>query len=313
MSTKTFPEWKKASTEGWNEVPMKLQHTLHLNPLFSLEALAKLIEGYPRANYALVETSRGGDGVRHWREGDITGVSGQDVIDAIASGSMWLNLRDIGRYDRRYGELLEAIYAELVANIPGFDPGALKMGILISSPNAQVHYHCDLPGHLLWQISGRKRVYLYPPKVPYLKPEDLENIALTGYEFKLDYQPAFDDGAAVLELEPGGMLAWPLNSPHRIDNHDCLNISVVTEHWTDMNRRSQKVILANAVLRNYLHWTPRSRSLNPGPTYWAKSLLQAAWRRSHWAKGTRRAHRPVAFRLAPEVPGGVVDIAPSAQ
>lgn len=311
MSDKIFSDWKRENTQGWNELPMKLQHTLHQNPLFSLDTLAKLIEGYPRCNYALVQTSRDGEGKRHWREGDITGVPGRQVIDAIANGSFWLNLRDLGRYDRRYAELLESIYGELGERIPGFSPRAPKMGILISSPMAQVHYHCDLPGQLLWQISGRKRVFLYPPKPPYLEPEALENIALTGFEFKLDYRPEFDTYAEILELEPGSMLTWPLNSPHRIDNHDCLNISVTTEHWTEMNRRSQKVNLANAVLRNYLHWRPSSRSLNTGPTYWAKNLLQAAWRRSNWARDTRSAYRPVEFRLAPGAPGGTVDIATS--
>jgi len=68
------------------------------------------------------------------------------------------------------------------------------------------------------------------------------------------------------------------------------------------------VNLANAVLRNRLHWRPRSRGVD-GPAYWAKAALQAAWRRSPWAASTQRAHRPIEFRLAPEVPGGIVDLA----
>ena len=291
---------------------MHLQHSLHQHPLFSLEALSSLITNYPRENYGLIHTSCDGDGERRWREGDMAGASGQQVIDAIAKGSMWLNLRDVGRYQRSYGALLDEAYAELAAHLPGFEPGAMKMGILISSPNAQVHYHCDLPGQLLWQISGRKRVYVYAPQPPFLEPQALEDIALSGFEFKLNYQSAFDAQAQVLELEPGGMLTWPLNSPHRVDNHDCLNISVTTEHWTEANRRSQKMNLANAVLRKHLHWTPRSRALN-GPGYLAKSVLQAAWRRSPWAASTQRAHRPVEFRLAPDVPGGMVDVSPAAR
>lgn len=309
MPSPLFTHWKPEFTDGWNQRPMNLPHTLHQNPLFSREALASLIEGYPRGDYALVQTSRDGEGQRRWREGDMAGVCGQQVMDTIASGSMWLNLRDVGRLDRRYGELLDAAYAEMAAQVPGFDPGALKMGILISSPKAQVHYHCDLPGQALWQISGRKRVYVYAPQPPFLEPVGLENIALSGFEFKLDYRPEFDAHAQVFELEPGGMLTWPLNSPHRIDNHDCLNISVTTEHWTDANRRSQKVNLANAVLRNHLHWQPRSRRVD-GPQYWAKAVLQAAWRRSPWAASTQRAHRPIEFHLAPGAPGGMVDVAP---
>ncbi len=312
MITTVFPDWRHEYTQGWNQRPMHLRHTLHQDPLFSMEALAELIKGYPRCNYALIQTNLSSDGQRRWREGDMAGASGQQVMDAIANGSMWLNLRDVGQYHRRYGKVLEAAYAEMMAHVPGFDPGAIKVGILVSSPNAQVHYHCDLPGQLLWQISGRKRVYVYEPKPPFLQPQALEDIAMSGFEFKLEYQPEFDDHALVLELEPGGMLTWPLNSPHRIDNHDCMNISVVTEHWTDANLRSQKMNLANAVLRQRLQWTPRSRAIS-GPGFVAKTVLQAAWRRSPWAAKVQRAHRPVEFHLAPDAPGGLVDVAPLAQ
>ena len=308
MDATIFENWKPEYTEGWNRRSMNLPHTLHRDPLFGLPALAALIDRYPRDGYALVHTSRGGSGERRWREGDIAGVPGRQVIDTIAAGSMWLNLRDVGRHSPAHGALIDAAYAELATHLPGFDPRALKMGILISSPSAQVPYHCDLPGQALWQISGRKRVTVYPPSAPFLEPEALENIAYSGFEFKLQYRAEFDAAAEVFELEPGGMLTWPLNSPHRVDNHDCLNISVTTEHWTAANRRAQRMLLANGVLRHRLHWAPRSRAVD-GPGYWAKSVLQAAWRRSPWAASTQQAHRPVEFRLDPAAPGGIAELA----
>jgi hypothetical protein len=313
-TARVFEAWQPEHTAGWNRRSMNVPHTLHREPLFGLEALAALIDLYPRDAYALVHTSRGADDQRRWREGDIAGVPGRHVIDMIAGGSMWLNLRDVGRHSPAHGALIDAAYAELVSHLPGFDPRAVKMGILISSPSAQVPYHCDLPGQALWQISGRKRVTVYPPKAPFLEPEALENIAYSGFEFKLQYRPEFDAAAdtEVFELEPGGMLTWPLNSPHRVDNHDSLNISVTTEHWTGANRRAQRMLLANGVLRHRLHWAPTSRALD-GPGYWAKSVLQAAWRRSPWAARTQGAHRPVEFRLDRGAPGGISDAAPPAR
>lgn len=307
MTASIFPNWTPEHTRDWNQRPQDMAHTLHSNPLFSMETLSKLIESYPRDGYALVHTSRGEDGTRRWREGDMAGASGQQVLDTIQNGSMWLNLRDVGQHDRRYGALLEAAYTEMAAQVPGFEPQALKMGILISSPRARVHYHCDLPGQALWQISGRKRVYVYPPQPPFLQPHALEDIALSGFEFKLGYQPEFDAQAEVIELEPGHMLTWPLNSPHRIENHDCLNISVTTEHWTPENRRLQKVNLANGVLRHHLNYTAQSRATQ-GVGYAGKVLLQAAWRRSPWAARTQQAHRPVEFTLKPGAPGELVDL-----
>ena len=40
-------------------------------------------------------------------------------------------------------------------------------------PGARVYYHADLPGQLLWQIAGRKRVWLYPGGAPFLTERHL--------------------------------------------------------------------------------------------------------------------------------------------
>ncbi len=306
MNGTVFAPWLDDVQGHWNQRPMRLQHHLHEHPALQLDALAALVESYPRSHYALVHTSRHGDGSARWREGDLGGTPGRAVIEAIAGGSLWLNLRQANERAPAYAQLLEQAYAEIASRVPGFEAGALKMGILISSPGAQVHYHCDLPGQLLWQIHGRKRVWVYPAAAPCLQPEWLEDIAYTGFEFSLVYDASFDRMAMVFDLEPGQMLTWPLNAPHRVENADCLNVSVTTEHWTPENRRAQKVHLANAVLRHRLGLRPRSRAL-VGPHYWAKAALQAAWRRSPWAGQTQKALRPLEFRLDPQSPGGLVD------
>jgi len=83
-----------------------------------------------------------------------------------------------------------------------------------------------------WQVEGKKRVYVYPNEAPYLKPQSLESIILGEQEEEIPYERSFDDGAEVYDLKPGEMVHWPLNCPHRVENEDCLNISVTTEHWT---------------------------------------------------------------------------------
>ena len=307
MIETVFADWRPEDSARWGRQSTCLQHTLHRHPLLQRDALAALIDRCPRPHYALVQTSGSGHAQRRWREGDIAGVAGARVIQAIEGGSLWLNLRDVGQVDPRYADLLQRIYDELSDRVPGFAPRSLKMGILISSPGARVHYHCDLPGQTLWQIAGRKRVYLYPAEPPFLEAEALENIAYSGFEFKLRYDPAYDAAAQVFELEPGHMLNWPLNSPHRVENHDELNISFTSEHWTETNRRSQHVHLANAVLRHRLGWNARSHVVS-GPGYWAKVALQAAWRRSPWSARTQSAERPIEFRLDSSAPGACVDL-----
>ena len=43
------------------------------------------------------------------------------------------------------------------------------------------------------------------------------------------------------------MMHWPLYSPHRVENLDCVNISMTTEYWTEDIRRRQMVNLANGI------------------------------------------------------------------
>lgn len=304
-----FSDWQASTSSDWGHKPLRLAHSWHTDPLFSRQSLASLIERYPASDYALVRTGRRATGERTWREGQIGALDGAEVIDAIGRGGMWLNLRNVQAQDPRYATLLQAAHDELAQRIPGFTPSALRMGVLISSPDARVHFHADLPGQALWQISGAKRVYIYPPRAPYMPPHVLEQIAMTGLEVGIPYDPRFDADATVLDLEPGQMLHWPLNSPHRVDNLDVLNISVTTEYWTPEIRRSQMVTVANGVLRRHLGMSPDSRKLD-GPGFWAKAALQAAWRRSPWAGKQRRQQRPIDFRLAREAPEGWVDIAP---
>lgn len=306
MSEEILTEWRPEWTRMWGREPMCLPHRLHTSPLFSLESLASLIERYPAEHYALVLTSKGAGDARRWREGSIAGASGRAVIETISRGSMWLNLRQVATVDSRYARLLEGIYQEFASHLPGFEPTSLNMGILISSPMARVHYHADLPGQSLWQIRGSKRVYLYPNRPPFLTAEAIEDIAYAGLEFKLGYDPEFDSHAHVHDLVPGQMLTWPLNAPHRIENHDCVNISVTTEHWTDEIRRSQQVNMANAVLRHRLGVRHNGRAM-AGPSYWAKAALQAAWRRTSMARAAQQRERPIDFELRPGSPNGYID------
>ena len=186
---------------------------------------------------------------------------------------------------------------EVAARVPGFEAPVRQAGILISSPQAQVYYHADLPGQGLIQIAGRKRVYLYPASPPFMTPEQLEDIALFDVEVDMPYSEWYDRHAVVFDLEPGQMLSWPLNAPHRVENLGTLNISMTISYVDESIRRAQMVHLANALLRHRFGYRPRSRAIS-GPAFWGKAVLQKLLRDGAWVKRQRRARRPIAFRLS---------------
>ena len=307
MRDTIFKTWSAVDAKAWGNAPLKLDHRLQSHDLFKREGLARLIDSYPREHYALIEMGPQGSARKTWREGDIGNLSGAEVIDAIAKGRMWLNLRNVSGVDARYRTVLDQIFGEVKENVAGYETYNRTSGILISSPNAQVYFHCDLPGQSLWQIEGRKRVYVYPNRAPFLTPEQLERIALFEVEVDMHYDPGYDREATVFEIGPGEMLHWPLNSPHRVENLDCLNISMTTEYWTEQIRRQQMLNMGNGIVRHKLGLTPRGQATS-GPAFWTKAALQAGFKRSGLLKKGRKDRRRIEFRLDKARPGVLVEI-----
>jgi len=307
MSTDpVFTSWTEQDGQLWGNQPVCVEHRLNRSPLFSMDGLADLIDRYPRQHYSLVQM--GAPGQRKlWREGEIGDLSGAEVIEAIAKGRMWLNLRRVAEVDTRYRDLVNAIFGELSERVPGFKSQDESIGILISSPNAQVYYHADLPGQSLWQIHGAKRVYIYPAVKPFLAPEHLEDIALYGVEVNMPYEPWYDEHARCFEFRAGQMLNWPLNAPHRIENLDCLNVSMTMEYWTEDYKRAQIINVANGILRHRFKRTARSRSTQ-GPVFWGKRVAQRLLRDSPGLKRERKALRPITFKLDRSHLGQILDL-----
>lgn len=290
----------------WGHQPLKLAHGLHDNALFTRAALARLIETYPRSHYSLIAMG-GTDGGRTWREGDLAGAPGETVLNAIEKGRMWLNLRDVSGVDTRYRGLLDGIFTELQQRMPGFDASKWQSGILISSPSAQVYYHADLPGQLLWQIAGRKRVWVYPTGAPFLTKRDLEDIALFDVEVDVPYAPWYDEHAKVFDLEPGQMLSWPLNAPHRVENIAGVNVSMTVSFSSPTIRRREILHLANGLLRHRFGARAPSQRIE-GPGFMAKAVLQKLMRDSGWVRRQRQARRAISFRLDPARPGQTIEL-----
>jgi hypothetical protein len=305
-----FPEFSHEQASLWGKHPICVRHRIHEHELFRDEELAALISGYPRSNYDLLQMAPQGTGhLALWREGDLGHASGADVLAAIARGRLWLNLRRVHEADVRYATLLDEIFAELRRYMPRFDTFKHNLGILISSANAQVYYHADLPGQSLYQIRGEKRVMVYPNSAPFLPEDQVEGIVLGLTEAEIAYEQWFDGYAKVFHLQPGEMLHWPLNAPHRVENFDCLNISITTEHWTSDIRALYAARYANGLLRRGLGVATDRPPATFGLRFWARAGLAGAVKASGLMRA--RAHRKrIEWRIDAEVPNGVRDITP---
>ncbi len=305
MNTEIIADWKREYADQYGKTNLLLHHRLRETGLFTKAALAELIERYPTEHYSL--NTMGDDPANPvWREGVIEDVPGATVIDAIENGRMWLNLRRVMDVDERYAKLLGKMFAEFEERVPGLSTYKQTMGILISSPKSQVFYHIDIPGQSLWQLEGRKKVYVYPNTEPYLDQKAFEIVVMGETEEEVPYHPSFEAGADVRVLEPGQMMHWPLNCPHRVVNEDCLNISVTTEHYTTQIAKSYAVNYANGVLRNRFGVKHLSQSTSSA-SFYPKAALTMAWRKLNLQKA-RRFIPTVDFTLDPASPTRMADI-----
>lgn len=296
----------------WGNEPVCIGHSLHQNPLFSSDTLAELIETYPRSSYGIFSMGSQKNEAWYWRQGDLDGMKGKDVLEAIKRGRLWLNLRNVNQVDKRYAKLLDELMDELGERMPGFKAKRKNCGILVSSPMAQVYYHVDLPGQLLFQIAGRKKLYFYPAHKPFITHEQLERTAITGLGVDIKFEPWYDEYARVQDFEAGQMVHWPHFAPHRVVNYDVMNISMTVDFSTDPILRAQMVNYANGILKHGLGWTPRSRGIT-GVPFWTKAVLQKTLRDVPWIKKKKTRNEQIEFKLDRTEPGAIVELPAAAE
>lgn len=304
MTQSTLMEWTDQTLADYGKVPVRMNHRLHLHPLFSDGALARLLENVERSDYYVNTMDVSEHNVRSRREGEIRDLPGDKVLEAVNSGQIWILVLKPDRIEPGYRTILREIYDEIASKQPGFKSSFEKLSILISSPRIQVYYHCDIPGQSLWQVRGNKTVYVYPNRAPFLEQAALEKIVLgEAHEISLRYDAKFDKDATIFDLNPGEMLHWPLNCPHRIVNGDSVNISFTTEHFTAPIRRTYHVNFANGVLRHRLGFNQLGTATR-GPSYWGKYGLGLAYKAAGLHK-KRLSTLMVDFQVDPTVPRSV--------
>ncbi len=298
-------DWDAANASRFGRADLRFRHALHERLMFDDAGLERVLDLYPRERLGVF--TMGDDPVdwRSWRRGAAEGMTGGQLLDAAQTGRIWLNLRAVGEHLPDYAALSDEIFADVEGHAPGLRTLKRDLGLLISSARAQVFYHLDVPLVMLWGLRGEKTLYVYPPHAPFVRPEELEAIVLKDKPEQFAFDPAWDDRAEVFHMQPGDMITWKQNAPHRVVNGDSLNVSLSIEFMTPEALMRANVIYANGVLR-------RTAGLDPvvqdrvGPTALAKFGLARA------AKAVRRAPvrtaPSVAFKLDAARPGELLPL-----
>ena len=256
MTETVLTDWDAEKAAAFGKQNIVAHHDVHKRDMFSDDGLIELLDRYPRDRMGIYTMGFDPLDRRSFRAGNAYGLSGKDLWQAVHDGRIWINMRNSNDYLPEYDALTREFFADLEARTPGLKTMKQDTSILISSPNAQVFYHCDVPLVALWQIRGVKNVWLYPPEDPYLPDEDLERVVLKESEEEFDFDLSFDQGAMKVRLEPGMVATWPQNGPHRIVNEDMVNVSLSCEFQTFQSLIRANAVYANGVLRRTFGMTP---------------------------------------------------------
>ena len=286
--------WPDNAKQTFGTEILRADHPFGQSDLFSDDGLAHLLDHYPRSSLDIWTFGKTKGTKTPALRGRAPHMSGHEIVDAVKSGHIWLNLR------RANDELdaLKPIADEIFGSLESATERRARkrdVSLLISSPGVDVNYHLDLPVVALFQLRGRKRLWVYPKGAEFAPPEHIEQIVHMTREEELPYQRSFDKHARLFDLKPGMALTWPQLAPHRVQNGNCLNVSLSCEFMTLRSEINIDATYTNALLRQSLRLSPAS-SDGIGPA----SIGKAAFARLHKRMnrgGPRPGSTPVTFEL----------------
>ncbi|MAP94295.1 MAG: hypothetical protein CMK07_05030 [Ponticaulis sp.] len=298
----TWPENMRA---GFGRELYLANHNGGSSPYFTDDALARLLDQYPRERLGVYRFPDHAEGRVKALHGCAPDMSGREILEAVKAGQIWLNLRAVNQHLDEYAALADSLFDQLeVAS--GQKTMKRDMGVLISSPNIHVHYHLDIPLVCLVQVRGIKTLYLYPVGAPYAEPAQLEDIVLRTQDEELTYRHAFDEAARVIELKPGMAMTWPQTAPHRVQNSDMLNVSLSCEYMTLPALMKANALYMNGKLRRTFGYDqPFPQSA--GPLTLVKAASAQALKKIQPVPG--KSPTPLTFELKA---GGVIEDLPIA-
>lgn len=249
-----LPDWTDEHSEKFRKESFKVKHNLMATGLFTDNALSELLDNHPRDQLDVCTLGDHPVFQYKFRTGDVRGVDGKTLIEAVKAGSIWINVRKAMNIHPEYNAVLKRMYGE-IAQFTGKKPFHARGAILISSPTAKVPLHFDATETILWHVRGHKRLHLFPDTQDFLPDEEYEKLMYRVSEDYLPYQSSMDQFAKTYDLHDGEMVTWPLNQPHYVENKTYC-VSVTTEYSTPESTMKNAAMYTNAVLRRKFGLSP---------------------------------------------------------
>jgi hypothetical protein len=305
MKNRPLLDWTSEHIAAFGQRAVVARHRLHELDMFSEAELIEVLENHPRDQFQAFTMGKDPSRIHEWQPVDVSQASGSEMLSAIARGRFWFHLFRIQNVNAKYRELLDRLFSELSAMLPGFSPVNRSATLILSSPTALVYYHADPQFNFLWHIRGSKHVWSYPAgDRELIDQEMMEDIFASYADEEVPYKPEFDRKGKVFQLNAGDVISWPLNSPHRVTNIEGINVSISTVYETKDSYRRKLVYNANRFFRRSCGIPLRSTDESGVASYIKRTAFRALKRAGAVPPPPGRAY-VTQLRIDPSSPDGI--------
>jgi len=218
----------KLFAANFDRNPFQFRHALDAMEIFQMPALLKLAERCMQKRQNKSHYESGEPVVNGYFGSKPSNMTLVRALERIGEGGNWIILKRIHE-EPEYRAALEIFITEL-SELTGIDLRRRYrdpiLTIFITSPNRITPYHLDGEANFLAQVQGRKSVFLYDARDPYiLNQEEMERY-WTGHLLTPRWHDEFSDGQWRYDVSPGVGVFNPATFPHWVKNADNVSVSV---------------------------------------------------------------------------------------
>lgn len=244
----------------FDRAPFRVRHCLDDHPSFRLPRLAALAKELPadQVEYNAGDVPVGLDPVAT----PLNGLSAEETVRRIEHCRSWMVLKNVETnpdFAVLLDDCLERIVEQGGQRVRGLHlPEAF---VFVSSPGSVTPFHIDPEHNFLFQVRGRKTIFVFDPADRELVGErDLESF-YAGAHRNLAFRDEWQARAREFELLPGDGLHVPVAAPHWVRNEEAVSISFSVTFRSRASKRAADAWQMNHRLRRLgLEPAPAGRS-----------------------------------------------------
>ncbi|MGA2887871.1 MAG: cupin-like domain-containing protein [Terracidiphilus sp.] len=221
-------ETGKLFTANFDHHPFQFSHALDTMEIFQMPALLKLAERCMQKREHKSHYETGEPAVNGYfgnKPADMTLVQ---ALERIGESKNWIILKRIHE-EPEYRAALETFISEL-SELTATDLRRRYhdpiLTIFITSPNRITPYHLDGEANFLAQVRGKKSVFLYNARDPYILTVEETERYWTGNLLAPRWHDELSNGQWRYDVSPGLGVFNPATFPHWVKNTDNVSVSV---------------------------------------------------------------------------------------